>query len=112
MNRPHLTTPTPTPAGNLPHNDSDDEYPLGGNPPGDGGGDPDDDPPEDPEDNENDGLGPQDLVFLRLSQAINNLARNNRQSSRSGDSKVKVRTLYYRPFLFLLFPISLCSRLL
>jgi Retrotransposon gag protein len=92
MNRPYPTTPTPTPAGNLPHNDSDDEYPLGGNPPGDGGGDPDDDP-EDPEDDENEGLGPQDLVFLRLSQAINNLVRNNRQSSGSGDSKVKVREL-------------------
>ncbi|KAG2159483.1 uncharacterized protein EDB93DRAFT_1099840 [Suillus bovinus] len=93
MNRPHLSTPTPTPAGNLPNNNSDDENPLGGNPPGDGGGDLDDEPLEDPTDNENEGLGPQDLVFLRLSQAINNLARNNCQSSSSGDSKVKIREL-------------------
>jgi hypothetical protein len=42
-------------------------------PPDDEGGDPDDEPDH----NEDDGLNAQDRVFMRLSEAINNLACNN-----------------------------------
>jgi hypothetical protein len=54
--------------------------------PDDEGGDPDDEPDHD----EDDGLNAQDCVFMRLSEAINNLACNNRRTSSSDDSKVKV----------------------
>lgn len=91
MNRPHPETPTCTPAGGDPDDEGppDDEDTPGGNPPDDFGGDPDDDP--DDEDDEFDGLNPQDRVMLRLSQAIDNLARNNRRPASSEDSKVKIR---------------------
>jgi hypothetical protein len=66
--------------------DEDDDTP-GRNPPDDEGGDPDDEPDHD----EDDGLNAQDHIFMRLSEAINNLARNNRRTSPSDNSKVKVR---------------------
>jgi hypothetical protein len=40
--------------------------------------------------NEDDGLNPQDCVFMHLSKAINNLAWNNCHTSPSDDSRVKV----------------------
>lgn len=88
MNRRHPETPTRTPAGGPPDDeDPDDDDDTPGNPPDDFGGDPDDDP----EDNEDDDLNPQDRIMLRLSEAIDNLARNNRRSTTSEDSKVKIR---------------------
>jgi hypothetical protein len=54
-----------------------------GDPPGGDGDDPDDednlfdgDEPFDPPDDEDNGLTPSDRIFLRFSQAIENLARN------------------------------------
>jgi hypothetical protein len=65
-----------TPSGLAPDNedpdDEDDDTP-GGNPPDDEGGDLDDEPDHD----EDDGLNAQDHVFMRLSEAINNLVHNN-----------------------------------
>jgi len=76
MNRRHPETPTRTPSGLAPDDkdpdDEDDDTP-GGNPPDDEGGDPDDEPDHD----EDDGLNTLDCVFMWLSEAINNLARNN-----------------------------------
>jgi len=90
MNCRHPEAPTRTPSGLAPDDedpdDEDDDTP-GGNPPDDEGGDPDDEPDHD----EDDGLNAQDHVFMRLSKAINNLAHNNRRTSSSDDSKVKVR---------------------
>jgi hypothetical protein len=90
MNHRHPETPTRTPSGLAPDDedpdDEDDDTP-GRNPPDDEGGDLDDEPDHD----EDDGLNAQDRVFMRLSEAINNLARNNRCTSPSDDSKVKVR---------------------
>jgi len=91
MNRRHPETPTRTPFGLAPDDegpDDEDDNTPGGNPPDDEGGDPDDEPDHDEDD---DGLNTQDHVFMRLSEAINNLARNNRRTSFSDDSKVKVR---------------------
>jgi hypothetical protein len=90
MNHRHPETPTHTPSGLAPDDedpdDEDDDTP-GGNPPADEGGDPDDEPDH----NEDDGLNTQDCVFMQLSEAINNLAHNNRRTSSLDDSKVKVR---------------------
>jgi len=76
MNRRHPETPTCTPSGLAPDDedpdDEDDDTP-GGNPPNDEGGDLDDEPDHD----EDDGLNAQDRIFMRLSEAINNLAHNN-----------------------------------
>jgi hypothetical protein len=81
-----------TPSGLAPDNedpdDEDDDTP-GRNPPDDEGGDLDDEPDHD----EDDGLNAQDHVFMWLSEAINNLAHNNRHTSSLDDSKVKVREL-------------------
>jgi len=92
MNHRHPETPTCTPSGLAPDDedpdDEDDDTP-GGNPPDDEGGDLDDEPDHD----EDDGLNAQDRVFMRLSEAINNLAHNNQHTSSSDDSKVKVRKL-------------------
>jgi len=89
MNCRHPETPTCTPSGLAPDNedpnDEDNDTP-GGNPPDDEGGDPDDEPDHD----EDDGLNAQDCVFMQLSEAINNLVCNNRCTSFSDDSKVKV----------------------
>jgi len=85
MNRRHPETPTRTPSGLAPDDedpDNEDDNTPGGNPPDDEGGGPDD---------EDDGLNAQDRVFMQLFEAINNLARNNRCTSFSDDSKVKVR---------------------
>jgi hypothetical protein len=65
--------------------DEDDDTP-GRNPPNDEGGDPDDEPDHD----KYDGLNAQDHVFMRLSEAINNLAHNNHRTSSLDNSKVKV----------------------
>jgi hypothetical protein len=92
MNRKHLETPTHTPSGIGPADedpDDEDDDTAGGNPPDDEGGDPDDEPDHD----EDDGLNAQDCVFMRLSEAINNLVHNNRHTSSLDDSKVKVRKL-------------------
>jgi len=90
MNRRHPETPMHTPSGLAPDDedpdDEDDDTP-GGNPPDDEGGDPDDEPDHD----EDNGLNAQDRVFMQLSEAINNFARNNWRTSSSDDSKVKVR---------------------
>jgi hypothetical protein len=40
-------------------------------------------------DDEDDGLSPQDCIFMCLSEAINNLVCNNHCTSSSDDSKVK-----------------------
>jgi hypothetical protein len=92
MNCRHPETPTCTPSGLAPDNedpnDEDDDTP-GRNPPNDEGGDPDDEPDHD----EDDGLNAQDCVFMWLSEAINNLVCNNRCTSFSDNSKVKVREL-------------------
>jgi len=89
MNRRHPETPTHTPSRLAPDkedpDDEDDDTP-GRNSPDDEGGDPDDEPDH----NEDDGLNAQDRIFMRLSEAINNLARNNQCTSFSDDSKVKV----------------------
>jgi hypothetical protein len=92
VNRPHPETPTRTPTlepeEQNPEPDNATILP--------GGGPPDDDDPwgagpeNEVEDNNDDDLHPQDRVFLQLSQAINNLARNTRTSG-SEDSKAKVR---------------------
>jgi len=90
MNRRHPETPTRTPSGLAPDDedpDDEDDNTPGGNPPDDEGGDPDDEPDHD----EDDGLNAQDRVFMQLSEAINNLACNNRRTSFLDDSKVKVR---------------------
>jgi hypothetical protein len=68
--------------------DEDDDTP-GGNPPDDEGGDPDDEPDHD----KDNGLNAQDCVFMWLSKAINNLACNNRRTSSSDNSKIKVHKL-------------------
>jgi hypothetical protein len=68
--------------------DEDDDTP-GGNPPNDEGGDLDDEPDHD----EDNGLNAQDHIFMWLSEAINNLVRNNRCTSSSDNSKVKVHKL-------------------
>jgi hypothetical protein len=94
MNCRHPETPMCTPSGLVPDDeDPDDEDPddedddtPGGNPPDDEGGDLDDEPDH----NEDDGLNAQDCVFMRLSEAINNLAHNNQCTSSSDNSKVKV----------------------
>jgi hypothetical protein len=65
--------------------DEDDDTP-GGNPPNDEGGNLDDEPDHD----EDDGINAQDCIFMRLSEAINNLAHNNHCTSSLDDSKVKV----------------------
>jgi hypothetical protein len=95
VNRPHPETPSRTPTMGPPevqNPDPDNATVLpGGGPPDD---DDDDDPWGDPNndaDDDEDNLNPQDRVFLRLSEAINNLARNSRTSSASEDSKAKVR---------------------
>jgi hypothetical protein len=75
------------PADEDPDNEDDDT--PGGNPPNDEGGDPDDEPDHD----EDDGLNAQDRVFMRLSEAINNLVHNNCRTSSSDNSKVKVHKL-------------------
>jgi hypothetical protein len=89
MNRRHPETPTRTPSrlglDDEDPDDEDDDTP-GGNPPDDEGGDPDDEQDH----NEDNGLNAQDRIFMRLSEAINNLARNNQRTSSSDDSKVKV----------------------
>jgi hypothetical protein len=92
MNHRHPETPTHTPSGlaldNEDPDDEDDDTP-GGNPPNDEGGDPDDEPDHD----EDDGLNAQDRIFMWLSKAIKNLARNNRCTSSLDNSKVKVHEL-------------------
>jgi hypothetical protein len=68
-----------------------------GDPPGGDGDDPDDeDNPfdgdeqfDEPPDDEDNGLTPSDRIFLRFSQAIENLTHNTRKSP-SKDSEVKV----------------------
>jgi hypothetical protein len=96
VNRPHPETPSRTttadpPDDENPEPDNETIVPGGGPPDGDDDpwGDPQDDADDD--DNDEDELNAQDRVFLRLSQAINNLARNSRRPSASEDSKVKVR---------------------
>jgi len=89
MNHRHPETPTHTPSGLAPDNedpDNEDDDTPGRNPPNDEGGDLDDEPDHD----EDDGLNAQDCIFMQLSEAINNLARNNRCTSFLDDSKVKV----------------------
>jgi hypothetical protein len=89
MNHRHPETPTHTPSRLDPANedpdDEDDDTP-GGNPPNDEGRDLD----NDPDHNDDDGLNAQDHVCMWLSKAINNLVHNNRCTSSSDDSKVKV----------------------
>jgi len=88
----HPETPMHTPSGlgldDEDPDDEDDDTP-GGNPPDDEGGDPDDEPDHD----KDDGLNAQDCVFMWLSKAINNLACNNRRTSSSDNSKIKVHEL-------------------
>jgi hypothetical protein len=88
MNRRHPETPTRTPSALAPDDEDpdDEDNTPGGNPPDDEGGDPDDEPDHD----EDDGLNAQDRVFMRLSEAINNLVCNNQCTSFLDDSKVKV----------------------
>jgi hypothetical protein len=89
MNHRHPETPTHTPSRLVSDDedpDNEDDDTPGGNPPDDEGGDPDDEPDHD----EDDSLNVQDRVFMRLSEAINNLAHNNWCTSFSDDSKVKV----------------------
>jgi hypothetical protein len=82
-----MHTPSRLNQANEDPDDEDDDTP-GGNPPDNEGGDSDDEPDHDDED---DGLNAQDCIFMRLSKAINNFARNNHHTSSSDDSKVKVR---------------------
>ncbi|KAG1726345.1 uncharacterized protein EDB91DRAFT_1254359 [Suillus paluster] len=95
INHDHPETPTQTPAGGPPDDedpDDDDDGTLGGNLPDDFR----DDPDNGPDNNENDvpdnnnGLNPQDHIFLWLSEAIDNLAHNSRCAMSSEDSRVKV----------------------
>jgi hypothetical protein len=78
INCPHPETPSRTPTIEHPEVPDPDNATIGP-----GGGLPDDDDEE--------GLNAQDRVFLCLSQAINNLARNTRKNSITEDSKAKVR---------------------
>jgi hypothetical protein len=80
-----MCTPSRLDPANEDPDDEDDDTP-GRNPPDDEGGDPDDEPDHD----EDNGLNAQDRIFMRLSEAINNLVCNNRHTSSLDDSKVKV----------------------
>jgi hypothetical protein len=64
-----MCTPSRLDPANEDPDDEDDDTPEG-NPPDDEGGDLDDEPDH----NEDNGLNAQDCIFMRLSEAINNLA--------------------------------------
>jgi hypothetical protein len=94
INRPHPETPSRTPTIEHPEVPDPDNATIGpgGGPPDDDGNPPWGDPHNDTDDDDDEeGLNAQDRVFLRLSQAINNLTCNTQKNSVTEDSKAKVR---------------------